>query len=208
MVSMSRFGGRRWHIATPLLALCLVGVGCSATSRAPAYVDRAARRLVPPSGAGLLYVVRPAYRGRTFRFDLFVDGRWIGSTGGLRYVFTFLSPGFHLLESRAEGVATLRLQVAPGRTYYVEQQVVPGAAAPKNRLVLLPHRVGVRRLRSCYLSKDIPAWAIRFAAAVAAGPLSSGRAVPRPRPAVGAGSPAGADGPVEAEGPAGRAAPP
>lgn len=168
-----KHGGRWPRLAAPLLAVCLVGTGCSATSRAPALVDRAARRLAPPSGAGLLYVLRPAYRGRTFRFEVFLDGRWIGTTGGLRYVFTFLSPGYHVLESRAEGVAALRLRVAPGQVYYVEQQVIQGVAAPRNRLVLLPDRVAVRRMRSCYLSRDIPAWALRFAAAVAVGPLSS-----------------------------------
>jgi hypothetical protein len=138
--------------------------GCSATAPAPRWLDQQARRMRPPPGYALLYVLRPAFLGKTSRFDVYVNGDWIGATGGRRYIFTVLPPGHHVIESRAENRATLRLNVRAGRTYYVQQRPSLGRLRHRNRLRVLSPARAQPRLARCRLSQAMPGHMLRLAA--------------------------------------------
>ncbi len=158
-----------WSRVRVALGVALVaGVlsACSATARAPAYLDTAARTMRPPAGHALVYVLRPAFLGKAVRFDVMANGTWIGATGGNRYIFTVLRPGHYLFQSKAENIASVRLTVYAGQVYYVEQRPRMGIVMARNDLVLLPPAVGRARLRRCFLSKDMPPRVLRLAAMV------------------------------------------
>lgn len=166
--------GARWVVtgaglSLGLVAACTLTGACSGTVAAPPRYDGVARVLAPPPDHALLYVIRPEFMGQGIRFDVLVNGTWIGATGGFRYVFTYLKPGHYLIQSRAENVADLRLTVHAGRTYFVEQQPQMGLFMPGNALVLLPEEVGRRRMRPCSLSAAMPREVLAYAMSLGQG---------------------------------------
>ncbi|MDY0005000.1 MAG: DUF2846 domain-containing protein [Polyangia bacterium] len=149
-----------------VMGMACAGVLCSAcpaTVAAPSGLDVIARNLSPPPGHALLYVIRPEFMGQAVRFDVLVNGTWIGATGGFRYLFTYLRPGHYLIQSRAENVAELRLTVRAGQIYFVEQRPRMGIFMPGNDLVLMPEAVGRRKMRLCSLSGAMPREVLAYA---------------------------------------------
>lgn len=151
-----------WRFSLAAVLLAALGVSCSATRAAPPGLDSLARQLRPPQGYALVYVLRPEFMGKTVRFDVKVNGVWVGSTGGFRYVITYLRPGHYLFQSRAENLASLRLTVLSGRVYFIEQRPQMGVLGTQNELLLLTEDVGRLRLRHCTLSMAMPREVIAY----------------------------------------------
>lgn len=183
----------------PALGLILACLGsCSATVAAPPRLDGIAKALAPPPGHALLYVIRPEFMGQAMRFDVLVNGTWIGATGGFRYVFTYLKPGHYLIQSRAENIAELRLSVQAGGVYFVEQRPLMGMFGPQNTLDLLPEELGRRRIRPCALSAAMPREVLAYAMSLGSGGPGSASPGAAPAAAPGAGGEPGGGRPGSA----------
>lgn len=146
-------------LASSLLVGCgaleLAKVGGSAVELATKESDEAAKQIKPPEGKAIVYIIRP-FGMKVFRFDVYIDEKYIGATGVPTYIFSIVSPGEHTIKSVAENDSYLPLVVKPDTIYYVRQNELPGGWKPRNELRLLPPQ-GRTELMNCRLSNECAA---------------------------------------------------
>lgn len=73
-----------------------------------------------------VYVVRPSLAAPVVRMRVKCDGREVGSTKPMQYVYLELEPGFHTITSVAENSRSIEINLEPGKTVYIRQKVVAG----------------------------------------------------------------------------------
>ena len=140
---------------TMLFVLLLFLAGCSAVGKMPSHIDSKAKKMEPPTGKALVYIVRPAFVGTAVKAEV-VCNRWrIGATGGKRFLYVILDPGTYQFESIMQNVSTLDLKCESGKTYFIEQNVRMQVFRPLTTLILLDRDFGEWKLKSCSLSTDI-----------------------------------------------------
>lgn len=138
----------------PVLILSLLLVGCAAVKEASMELDTSAKRLKPPTGQSIIYVLRTSFLGFAVSFDVFLDNKYIGTTGGSRYIYTITSPGKHTLKSEAENDSFLDVNVLADSSYYVRQNVMMGFLKARNEIELLNPDEGRQALNECKLSSE------------------------------------------------------
>ncbi len=137
-----------------VLAISILLTGCSAVKEASKESDFQAKKMTPPAGKSLLYVVRPSSLGFAVSFEVFIDEKYIGTTGGSRYIYAVVAPGKHLLKSSAENDAFLPLNAVADSTYFVRQNVSMGLLKARNELELLNPFEGRAAMMDCSLSSE------------------------------------------------------
>ncbi len=137
----------------------LLWCGCSAVSKGPKELDETARNLTPPADKALIYILRPdMFRGGKVGMEVNINGITWGKTGGKRYLFAIVEPGYYYIESRAGNYSDMAIHVGPGRTYYIKQEIVDRKSLLRkagNTLVLLRESFGRQLLGSCALSGEM-----------------------------------------------------
>jgi hypothetical protein len=136
------------------VTLVVLLTSCSAVQKATTEADAGAKTLSPPADKALVYVVRPNFLGTAIRFKVSIDGKYVGTTGGQRYIYTLQDPGLHKIASKAENLAELEIEFAAGQVYYIEQIPRMGIIMARNKLVLLDEATGREKLNQCTLSAD------------------------------------------------------
>lgn len=136
------------------IILIVLLTGCSAVQKATVEADAQAKTLEVPAGKALLYIVRPNPLGLAIRFTVLCDSAYIGATGGLRFLYTYLDPGKHEITSKAENTAKLEIELTAGEVYYVEQIPRLGFLIARNKLRLLDEATGREKLGACTLSAE------------------------------------------------------
>ncbi len=121
---------------------------------APDDADAKAKALSPAKGKSLVYFIRDTNIGKPFAHEITMDGKKIGSTCGYYYIYTFASPGKHKIVSKGDFDGSLELSVESGKTYYVQQKILPGIWEGGTSLELLKDSDGKSRLSQCRLSAD------------------------------------------------------
>lgn len=100
----------------------------------------------------LVYVVRPSNAGMAVRFNVFLDNQEpaseMGYNRGNQYIYFYVTPGQHVISSKAENWATLNVTAKAGEVLYVKQEVEIGFVMARNSLVPL------NELQGRYLVKD------------------------------------------------------
>ncbi|MDB6051725.1 MAG: putative lipoprotein [Pseudomonas sp.] len=90
---------------------------------------------------GLVYVVRPSSVGMLVSFNVFLDNQAasseVGHTGGNEYIYFYVTPGTHTINSKAENWADLKVDVPAGQVVYIKQEVEMGFVMARNSLVKL-----------------------------------------------------------------------
>jgi len=138
-----------------MMLLCLlIFLGCSAVGKAPLEMDQKAKEIVPPEGKALVYIVRPTTLGTAIKMGVTCDGKYIGGTGGGRYIYTIQDPGSHVFVSKAENTSELPIVLEAGKTYFLEQKVKMGIIKARNNLERLDDAEGNAKLGQCSLSSD------------------------------------------------------
>ena len=106
-----------------------------------------------PDNKALVYIVRTSALGWQTEIEVFVNDKYIGTTGGSRYIYTILDPGKYVFKSAAENDSELILEVDAGKTYYLKQDISMGYLfGPRNELILLNETEGRSDLQECTLS--------------------------------------------------------
>lgn len=105
-----------------------------------------------PDDKALIYVLRSTMFGFKIHSKLAVNGEWKGVNRGKTYFFFTLEPGEHFFCSESENQSYLSLTVEAGKTYYLQQQVKPGAWKARTELVVLGEEEGKKKLDGLNLS--------------------------------------------------------
>ncbi|MCR8719988.1 DUF2846 domain-containing protein [Pseudomonas syringae USA007] len=87
---------------------------------------------------GLIYVVRPSNAGMMVRFNVFLDDKEaeseMGYNRGNQYIYFYVSPGQHVISSKAENWADLPVSIKAGEVVYLKQEVEVGVVMARNGL--------------------------------------------------------------------------
>jgi len=117
--------------------------------------DYALKKLSPPEGKALIYIIRPPkYNAAVADFRVEIGQFVIGSTQAKRFLYTFVKPGKHILSGKAGNLSELPIEVQAGKTYFVKQKVKSGWIRVNNELILLEESEGEKLLKKCKLSGD------------------------------------------------------
>ena len=118
--------------------------GCaSAPSMETMQADVAQYTLPKPAVAdkGLVYVVRPSNAGMMVRFNVFLDDKEadseMGYNRGNQYIYFYVTPGQHVISSKAENWADANVTVKAGEVIYLKQEVEVGVVMARNSLKVL-----------------------------------------------------------------------
>ncbi|MBI9038735.1 MAG: DUF2846 domain-containing protein [Bacteroidales bacterium] len=125
--------------------------GCGAP-KATMQLDTKAKQLKPSADKALVYVIRPSALGCAIGMKVSVNDTYIGTTGGKRYIYTFLDPGKYSITSKAENEAEILIEVQAGKTYYIEQIPKMGWLSARNQLEPLSETEGQNKISKCKLS--------------------------------------------------------
>lgn len=90
---------------------------------------------------GLVYVVRPSNAGMMVRFNVFLDDKEaeseMGYNRGNQYIYFYVTPGEHVISSKAENWAEMPVTVKAGEIIYLKQEVEIGVVMARNSLKML-----------------------------------------------------------------------
>lgn len=147
---------KRYAFAFVGLLLTLSMAGC-ATSFKYTIKDTAVHPDVRPDKA-LIYIIRPTSFGFTVPFEVHNDGNPVGVTKGKTFFYFFAEPGEHLITSKAENTAELRVIVQAGKTYYIKQSVGMGVLYARNSLLVMEPEEAQKEIENCkYIETELPA---------------------------------------------------
>ncbi len=116
----------------PVAAMVLVG--CASVPMGSMEEDAKAKAFVPPPDKAALYIYRNETFGAAVPMNLSVNGRNIGQSAAKTYFLFNVVPGCYSGESTAENVAELKLQMEPGKNYFVWQEVKMGMWMARSQL--------------------------------------------------------------------------
>jgi hypothetical protein len=158
-----------------LAALGASAVGCASVPLASAEQDTWAKTARAPGGFGSVYVYRNEYFGAAIMITIRMDGEVAGETAPNTYFRWDLPPGEHLLEAYTDITrdrSTLRINVTPGTSHYVWQEMKMGLYAGRPQLQEVDPTTGREAVGGCKL---VHAFAAKPAQAptVAAAPAPS-----------------------------------
>ena len=75
---------------------------------------------------------------------------WIHSK---TYLFTIVNPGEHIFKASSENEFSLKVQLEPGKIYYLDQEARMGVMYARTKLKMLNAEDGKRYLLKCTISK-------------------------------------------------------
>ncbi|TCV96384.1 uncharacterized protein DUF2846 [Luteibacter rhizovicinus] len=139
------------YIAAAIVAVVLVVSGCASVPMANKGADAEAKQFAPIADKATVYIYRDEIMGAAIKMHLLVDGAAVGDTAAKTYVQIFLSPGQHVITSKAENDTTLSVDVQAGRSYYVWQEVKMGILYARSALHLVDESKGQTAVRKCDL---------------------------------------------------------
>ncbi|MBK5415321.1 DUF2846 domain-containing protein [Pseudomonas sp. TH31] len=95
----------------------------------------------PVADKGLVYVVRPSNAGMMVRFNVFLDDQEadseMGYNRGNQYIYFYVTPGPHVISSKAENWAKVTVTAKAGEVIYLKQEVEVGVVMARNSLKVL-----------------------------------------------------------------------
>lgn len=100
--------------------------GCATAPIAPVELDQKAKSFSGSPDKASLYIYRNENFGGAISMMVSINGQSIGSTAAKTYFHFDLVPGKYSIESHAENVSNLSLNLDAGKNYYVWQEVKMG----------------------------------------------------------------------------------
>jgi hypothetical protein len=145
----------RVRLVQGLSLLSLAGLaalaGCATVPMAAPADSARLKRLAAPPDAAVVYLCRNESFGAAIHMDVELDGRRAGQTVAKSYMVWQLPPGSHRLVSRAENDQDLTIDTAPGRRYFVWQEVKMGILSARSRLQQVVESQGQAGVDECEL---------------------------------------------------------
>lgn len=131
-------GARLWMASIALAAL----VGCASVPMGNGKQDAAAKTFTPKPNVAGLYIYRNESMGAAVRMDVEVDGKPIGQTAAKTYLYKEVTPGKHTVTSKSENTDSIQVDAAPGKLYYLWQEVKMGILYARTKLHLVTEAEG------------------------------------------------------------------
>ena len=123
-------------------ALLLLVTGCATAPMAPADKDIEAKKFESNKDTGAVYIYRNETFGAAIPMDVAINSKTLGHTAAKTYFKLDLSPGSYNVESRAENTSAITLDVKPGISYFLWQEVKMGIISARSKLQLVSESVG------------------------------------------------------------------
>ena len=119
-----------------------------------AFAQDDAKKITPPDGKALVYLLRPSKVGSLVTFTTTCDDKVVGKTKGNRFVYTVMDPGSHTLTTTGgEKDAQLDLVTEANKIYFVEIIPKMGVVMARVKMEQLTEEDGRKKLEKC---KPIP----------------------------------------------------
>lgn len=124
------------------MAVVLSLTGCGTLKMADNNLDTARKTFTVPTDKAGLYVYRNEHMGGAMMMKVSINGKEVGRTGAMTYLYQELTPGRHKLTSHAENEDSLELDAKPGTLIYVWQEVKMGLLSARSKLHLAAEEQG------------------------------------------------------------------
>jgi len=147
------------HYFFMLALFSMIASSCSTAKIATSELDQI-KKQNPPDGKALVYILRPSGTGAIIKFKVTCDDKPVGSTNGKRFIYTFVDPGTHKFVAKAENKEEIFLTVEAGKSYFLEQKAKMGFFIARTDWERLDEAVGRKKLQSCKLSGNCPAFSM------------------------------------------------
>lgn len=141
---------RRSLTAIALLA-AIVLTGCVSVPMATQEADAAAKTFAAKADKANVYVYRNESFGGAIKMPVVIDGKIVGDTAAKTYMKLEVAPGPHTIISKSESDSELTVETAPGKNYFVWQEVKMGVWAARSALHLVDTAVGTDGVNECKL---------------------------------------------------------
>lgn len=103
----------------------------------------------------LVVFVRPEFMGKMIKFKVTANDAPIGWTKGKQYFYKYFTPGIVHFISKAENLGEMKIDLKPGKAYYIKQDIQMGFLKARNTLKLLTVEEGQKAVAKCKLSKSM-----------------------------------------------------
>jgi hypothetical protein len=104
--------------------------------------DTQAKSFKTASEQASLYIYRNESLGRGVKMTVLIDGTAEGQTVAESYIHQTLSPGKHVIVSKAENDASVSIDMQAGQTYFVWQEVKMGFVSARSALHVVDEQKG------------------------------------------------------------------
>lgn len=116
--------------------------------------DSEAKKFSPVPDKAVLYIYRNQFRGSAWQIPITLNGKLIGSTGGYTFFQKILSPGPYVVESWAENIAHIELNLEAGKIYYLRHKTRTGTSKIRAELDLVDEIAGRKGVEQAKLLLD------------------------------------------------------
>lgn len=138
-------------LAVAVVAMTLVG--CASVPLGDAQQDAALKTFsVAPDKAGV-YIYRNESMGAAITMNVELDGNPIGQTAAKTYLYKELTPGKHVISSKAENTDTVEVDAKAGTLVYIWQEVKMGVMSARNKLHLVDEAQGRKGVQETKLAE-------------------------------------------------------
>lgn len=119
-------------VATVLMASALVG--CASVPMGDPARDAELKTFQVAPGKAGVYVYRNESIGAAVKMSVELDGAPLGQTGAKTYLYKDITPGKHIVVSKAENTDSIEFDAKPGSLTYVWQEVKMGVMSARTKL--------------------------------------------------------------------------
>ena len=134
--------------AFALAALCH---SCTYVPRASPEEDARAKTFTTRPDMCGVYVYREGSDGGSTELEVLLDGRVLGRSSGGDFLFTWVQPGSHTLESRSDGDMQISFDAARGGLVFVRQEGTMGYWTIASKFLRVSEEEGKRAVQKCVL---------------------------------------------------------
>jgi hypothetical protein len=117
-------------------------VGCASVDMSTPQQDAEAKKFSAPKENAAVYVYRNESMGAAVKMDVDIDGKPIGQTVAKTFLYKEVTPGKHIITSKAENDSEIEIDAKPGMLYYVWQEVKMGILYARTKLQLVSESEG------------------------------------------------------------------
>jgi len=117
-------------------------VGCASVQMGDPAKNAELKNFTPKADVASVYIYRNENMGGAVPMEVAVDGKPLGTTGAKTYLYTEVTPGTHVITSKAENTSELSIDTSAGKVYYVWEEVKMGIMYARNKLSLVDETTG------------------------------------------------------------------
>ena len=143
---------KHWLIA----ALAFSTIGCASVQMGSPSADAQAKQFIATKDKAGIYIYRNETLGAAITMDVAVDNQLLGQTASKTYLYKEVTPGAHVIRSKAENTSELTIEAVAGKIYYVWQEVKMGFGSARSKLQLVDEATGQKGVKESKLAASNP----------------------------------------------------